>query len=123
MRILSWNLTGGGLSRYNRCMQVKKMRGFTSLNIGLIAAMAILAVGCGDGAKTETTTTTGTTTTGTTAANPPGDTTAARQMPTAAGNAAKDGKVVIGMVASLNGELKPWGDDSKKGGDLAIEEF
>ncbi len=27
------------------------------------------------------------------------------------------------MVSSLNGDLKPWGDDSAKGGQLAVEEF
>jgi branched-chain amino acid transport system substrate-binding protein len=43
-------------------------------------------------------------------------------MPTAPGNTAGD-KIILGMVASLNGDLKPWGEDCKKGGELAMEEF
>lgn len=40
----------------------------------------------------------------------------------------KDGPAIgetikIGLVASLNGELKPWGDDSKFGAELAVDEI
>jgi branched-chain amino acid transport system substrate-binding protein len=31
--------------------------------------------------------------------------------------------IPIGLVASQNGELKPWGEDSVKGAQLAVEEF
>src|SRR5438309_4335847 len=105
-------------------MRVKTMRRFQSVNIGVIATLAILAVGCGcNGGGTSgtsgTTTTTGTTgTTGTTA-----DNSAKRPVPTAAGNTATGDSIIIGMVSSLNGDLKPWGDDSAKGGQLAVEEF
>ncbi|AIE87649.1 ABC transporter substrate-binding protein [Fimbriimonas ginsengisoli] len=33
------------------------------------------------------------------------------------------GELTIGLVASQNGDLKPWGDDSVKGAELAVEEF
>ena len=36
--------------------------------------------------------------------------------------AAADG-IPIGLVASQNGDLKPWGEDSVKGAQLAVEEF
>lgn len=32
-------------------------------------------------------------------------------------------KIKVGMIASLNGELKPWGEDSMRGAQLAVEEF
>lgn len=32
-------------------------------------------------------------------------------------------KAQIGLVASINGDLKPWGDDSVKGALLAVDEF
>ncbi|MBL8060838.1 MAG: ABC transporter substrate-binding protein [Chthonomonas sp.] len=43
-------------------------------------------------------------------------------------NPPKDGPafgetIKIGLVASLNGELKPWGDDSKLGAELAADEI
>lgn len=50
-------------------------------------------------------------------------TTGARPVPTAEGNAQSGETIKIGMVASQNGELKPWGDDCVKGGQLAIEEI
>jgi branched-chain amino acid transport system substrate-binding protein len=103
---------------------VKTMRRFQSLNLSLIATMAILAVGCGSGAGGGTGTTGTTTTTGTTSGtSTTADATAKRPVPTAAGNTAKDNTIIIGMVSSLNGDLKPWGDDSAKGGQLAVEEF
>lgn len=85
---------------------------------------AVIGCGCngGDGGTTGgTTTTTGTT--GTTAATTGEGTTASRKMPTAPGNTATGDKIVIGLVSSLTGELKPWGDDSDKGARLAVEEF
>lgn len=46
-----------------------------------------------------------------------------RPMPSAAGNTASGDTIKIGLVASLNGDLKPWGSDSEKGAQLAVEEF
>jgi branched-chain amino acid transport system substrate-binding protein len=49
--------------------------------------------------------------------------TAMRPEPTAAGNTATGDSIIIGLVASQNGELRPWGDDCVKGARLALEEF
>lgn len=69
----------------------------------ILSALILGAIGCGSGNSGETTgSTAGTSTTGNTAAG--------------------DG-IKIGLVASQNGELKPWGDDSVKGAQLAIDEF
>jgi branched-chain amino acid transport system substrate-binding protein len=69
-------------------------------------------VGCGDGNK------------GNGAANGDnGDASAGREMPTADGNVAEGDTIKIGHIASLNGEQQPWGIDSKRGVDLAVEEF
>lgn len=46
-----------------------------------------------------------------------------RPLPEAAGNTAEGDTIKIGMIASLNGELKPWGEDSRKGAQLAVDEF
>ncbi len=45
--------------------------------------------------------------------------------PTGGGTAAAaiDGKIPVGLVASQNGELKPWGEDCVKGAQLAVEEY
>jgi branched-chain amino acid transport system substrate-binding protein len=37
--------------------------------------------------------------------------------------AGEKGSIPLGLVASQNGELKPWGEDSVKGANLAVEEF
>lgn len=90
-----------------------------------VATLSILASGCGD--KGGSTGTTGESTTSTTGSTPDSNTTgstAKRSAPTAEGN--KDsgsGEIKIGLVASLNGELKPWGADSQAGAQLAVEEF
>ncbi len=43
---------------------------------------------------------------------------------TAGGTANSDQPPIkIGMIASLNGENQPWGVDSKKGAEMAVEEF
>src|SRR3990172_4535335 len=31
--------------------------------------------------------------------------------------------IKIGMIASLSGEQQPWGEDSRNGAELAVEEF
>ncbi len=46
-----------------------------------------------------------------------------RPLPEATGNDATGDTIKIGMIASLNGENQPWGVDSKKGAELAVEEF
>ncbi|MBX3119322.1 MAG: ABC transporter substrate-binding protein [Fimbriimonadaceae bacterium] len=49
---------------------------------------------------------------------------AKRPAPTGAGNTdSGSGPIKVGLVASLNGELKPWGADSQAGALLALEEF
>ncbi|MBS1718433.1 MAG: ABC transporter substrate-binding protein [Armatimonadetes bacterium] len=89
--------------------------------IAAVAALGIL-IGCGSpetgGAKpngTATNTSKGPETT-------PDATAAARPVSPGAGNKAGGNTLLIGMVASVNGELKPWGDDCVKGGQLAVEE-
>ena len=47
----------------------------------------------------------------------------ARPAPTADGNTASGDTIKIGLVASLNGDLKPWGADCEQGAKLAVEEF
>lgn len=44
-------------------------------------------------------------------------------MPTAAGNTATGDTIKIGLVASLSGDLRPWGADCENGAKLAVEEF
>lgn len=45
-----------------------------------------------------------------------------RDLPTAEGNAAEGDTIKIGLIASLNGEQQPWGQDSKNGAQLAVDE-
>ena len=52
-----------------------------------------------------------------------GGTTAARRMPTAPGNEATGDTIKIGLVASVSGDNKPWGEDSLEGAKLAVDEF
>jgi branched-chain amino acid transport system substrate-binding protein len=47
---------------------------------------------------------------------------AARPMPTADGHTVEGDEIVIGLVASQNGDLRPWGVDSVRGAELAIAE-
>lgn len=48
---------------------------------------------------------------------------AAREVPTAEGNKQEGDTIKIGHIASLNGEQQPWGIDSQRGAELAVEEF
>lgn len=96
------------------------MRRFLTSNVSALAAIAVFAAGCGCGSGT---TGTPSTTTTTTTGGAPVTTAATRPMPTAPGNTATGDTIIVGMVSSLNGDLKPWGDDSAKGGQLALEEF
>jgi branched-chain amino acid transport system substrate-binding protein len=83
----------------------------------IFAAAFFALSGCNGGGTTEPTpggggAGGGTTTTG-----------ARRPDPTAEGNTAQGNTVIIGLVASQNGELRPWGDDCVKGARLALDEF
>jgi branched-chain amino acid transport system substrate-binding protein len=46
-----------------------------------------------------------------------------RAMPDGEGNKYESGDIKLGLIASLTGELQPWGEDSKRGVELAVEEF
>lgn len=48
---------------------------------------------------------------------------AKRPAPPKDGPAIEGETIKLGLVASLNGELKPWGDDSKLGAELAVDEI
>lgn len=82
-----------------------------------LAVAAGLLIGCGPSGSTTTAETPG--------AEKSTETTAGakRPMPTVSGPKIEGDTVKIGLVASLNGELKPWGDDSKRGVELAVEEI
>lgn len=83
-------------------------------------AAAMLLAGCKPATETTTTASSGTET----PAAPTGGGTSTRATPTAAGNdAGAEGDIKIGIVASLNGDLKPWGVDSVKGAQMAVDEF
>jgi branched-chain amino acid transport system substrate-binding protein len=60
---------------------------------------------------------------GTTGGEENGGAAAARAMPTAPGNPIEGDTIKIGMIASLSGDNQPWGEDSKNGAMLAVEEF
>lgn len=105
-------------------MKPRRMTAWTSL-IALAMGIALLPA-CGPKADEGVTTggetkTTGSTTNG--ASSGTSGTTSSRKVPTASGNTASGDTIKIGLVASLNGELKPWGDDCEKGARLAVEEF
>jgi branched-chain amino acid transport system substrate-binding protein len=95
------------------------MAGAIVFSIGTLLASGLLASaflgGCNGGAKNGDG--------GTTPSASNSGSGGGRPMPTADGNAATGNTVKIGMVASLNGDLKPWGSDSEKGARLAVEEF
>ncbi|HRF58788.1 MAG TPA: ABC transporter substrate-binding protein [Fimbriimonadaceae bacterium] len=103
-------------------MERKRMTIWTSLAV-MALGLSVLA-GCkgseggGD--------TTGGATTGSTPGGDgkPTDTggTTARKAPTGKGNTQSGDTIKIGLVASVNGELKPWGDDCVKGAQLAVDE-
>lgn len=79
-----------------------------SIRSAAFAAASVMAfglmAGCGKSGETDAGTTGGGTT-GTTAGGGGGDT------------------IKVGLVSSLNGALKPWGDDSEKGAKLAVQEI
>ena len=75
----------------------------------LIAAFALTGSGCNKDEPAATTTTT--TTTGTVSTAP------------YKFDLGSDGDTKVGLVAALNGDLKPWGQDSQDGAKLAVDEF
>jgi branched-chain amino acid transport system substrate-binding protein len=87
----------------------------TRLILGAVLGALIFGViGCSGGdtaGKTDTAGATGTTTTGTTG-EPPKEV-----------NIHDPAGYKIGVVASMTGDQKPWGEDCKKGAELAAEEF
>ncbi len=113
--IFDWD--GGGTN-----MMIIKNRFSFKFGIAILAAGAVFGSGCsGDsGAKTPETTASGdkpaASTDATKVAGCTPSTTAAPD------DVVKDG-IPIGLVASQNGELKPWGEDSVKGARLAVQEF
>jgi branched-chain amino acid transport system substrate-binding protein len=93
------------------------------LNFGaaIVAAGAIFGCGCGDSGATAggtTGTPVASSTTGSDASKIPGCTAST----TKAGDDVVPGGIPLGLVASENGELKPWGEDSVKGARLAVQE-
>lgn len=92
----------------------KKLIGIAS---SLSLSVAMLA-GCTGGAATNSTepTNTGSNSTSTTSST-------ARPAVTAPPIEAKGDTIKIGLVASISGALKPWGDDSARGAKLAVDEF
>ena len=46
-----------------------------------------------------------------------------RELPTKDGNKMEGDTIKIGLIASLNGDNQPWGEDSRKGAALAVKEF
>jgi len=96
---------------------------FTSGMAALAAAAVLVACGCGPTKTDSSGNATTTTTTNTTAANNGGATLVGRDMPTAAGNKIEGDTIKVGLIASLNGEQQPWGQDSKDGTQLAIDEI
>lgn len=54
---------------------------------------------------------------------PGGGTASARKMPPVDGPKVTGDTIKIGLVASLNGASKPWGEDCKSGAQLAVDEI
>jgi len=91
-----------------------------SLVLAALAGVLVGLVGCNGGSETPA---------NTNASGPSTDnggsptSTSTRSMPTAAGNTATGDTIKIGLVASLSGDLRPWGADCENGAKLAVEEF
>ena len=82
----------------------------------LASTLMLVAGGCNGGSGT----TTPGSTSGTSGNTGSGG---SRPDPTAEGNTATGDTIKVGLVASLNGDLKPWGADCEQGAKLAVEEF
>ncbi len=92
-----------------------------SFRCGLAAlALSVVLVGCGDNKTADNAPTpAGGTTAPTT--DPSGG--AKRPTPTAAPVKIEGDTIKVGLVASLSGENKPWGDDSQAGAVMAVKEI
>lgn len=90
----------------------------TTAMAGIFAAL--IGSGCSGG---NTASTTGDSTSGTPTATTGTDAPSSRTMPSAAGNTASGDTIKVGLVASLTGDLKPWGADCEQGAKLAVDEF
>ncbi len=93
---------------------MKSLQG--SLFVGVLAA-SLFGVGALTGCKPDTTAS------GTTGSDGEPTTETARPEPKGEGNAATGDEIYIGLVASQNGALRPWGADCVNGARLAVEEF
>ncbi len=81
-----------------------------------LAAVALGMIGCGGGdTATKAPEGTGTET--------PAAAAGARPTPTAEGNKVAGDTIKIGIIGSLSGDQKPWGEDSVDGAKIAVEEF
>lgn len=89
---------------------------FTSLSI-----LSLLVAGCGNSGSSGTTGESGTTGSSTTTTTTP-ESGGKRPTPTAAPVKADGETIKLGVVASLTGDLLPWGEDSKRGAEMAVEE-
>jgi branched-chain amino acid transport system substrate-binding protein len=90
------------------------MRSALSWKHGLLGLALAIAVGCSGGSDSTSESTT----------KPDAEPTASsRPTPTAEGNKAVGGTIKIGIVGSLTGDQKPWGEDSVEGAKMAVEEF
>jgi branched-chain amino acid transport system substrate-binding protein len=89
----------------------------STFKLAAAAAVLFAMVGCDTGkapdAKTDATPSTTT----------PATAVAARKASTGEGNKYTSGKILIGLVASENGDLRPWGVDCEAGAKLAVAEF
>lgn len=87
---------------------------------GSYIAFATLAMGVvwSGGCKGTDNGTATTTTTNASTATLPG-----RELPTKDGNKQEGDTIKIGLIASLNGEQQPWGQESQRGAEMAVDEF
>ncbi len=96
---------------------------FKNIQTTLLAGALALCVGLLPGCKPETATGTDTAKPATGAGAGTTTGAAARPSPAKDGASFGDGDIKIGLVASQNGNLKPWGDDSIKGAQLAVDQI
>lgn len=97
---------------------------FNFIQLGALATMSMaLVLGCGpSGADDKSGSATATTKTESKASGDAGTATAARKAPSADGNKVGD-TIKIGLVASQNGDLAPWGKDCINGAQIAVKEI
>lgn len=93
--------------------------------VGVAAVAFAMIGGCNGGGESGSTgSSTGTSTNETTGSNGSGETSGvARKAPTAPPVKIEGDTIKVGIVASLSGENKPWGDDSVEGAKMAVQEI